>query len=75
MIKDVFLVGIGSGIGGICRYLISLTMGQAGNGLPWGTLLAMLQTNNYMLFTLYTIGSIVLGIDSTKIIHIKQYST
>ena len=111
MIKDVIIVGIGSGIGGICRYLISLTMGHAGNGFPWGTFAAnvtgclligllwgltsrfhnlspafsllfmvgfcggfttfstfskegliMLQTNNYMLFTLYTLGSMVLGI-------------
>lgn len=28
MIKDIVLVGIGSGIGGICRYLISLLIGQ-----------------------------------------------
>lgn len=111
MIKDIILVGIGSGIGGICRYLISLTMGHAGNGFPWGTFtanvagclligllwgltsrfhnlspafsllfmvgfcggfttfstfskegLTMLQTNNYMLFTLYTLGSMLLGI-------------
>ena len=111
MIKDVIIVGIGSGIGGICRYLISLTMGHAGNGFPWGTFaanvtgclligllwgltsrfhnlspafsllfmvgfcggfttfstfskegLTMMQTNNYMLFTLYTLGSMVLGI-------------
>lgn len=111
MIKDIILVGIGSGIGGICRYLISLTMGLAGNGFPWGTFtanvagclligllwgltsrfqnlspafsllfmvgfcggfttfstfskegLTMLQTNNYMLFTLYTLGSMLLGI-------------
>ena len=40
MIKDIILVGIGSGIGGICRYLISLTMGQSGNGFPWGTFTA-----------------------------------
>ena len=111
MIKDIILVGIGSGIGGICRYLISLTMGHAGNGFPWGTFtanvagclligllwgvtsrsqnlspafslllmvgfcggfttfstfskegLAMLQANNYILFTLYALGSVVLGI-------------
>jgi CrcB protein len=37
MIKDIVLVGIGSGIGGICRYLISLCMGHVGKGFPWGT--------------------------------------
>ncbi len=111
MIKDIILVGIGSGIGGICRYLISLTMGQTGNGFPLGTFtanvagclligllwgvtsrfhnlspafsllfmvgfcggfttfstfskegLTMLQTNNYLLFTIYALGSMVLGI-------------
>ena len=111
MIKDFILVGIGSGIGGICRYLMSVIIGHAHNGFPWGTFtaniagclfigilwgvtnrypnmsqaftlmlmvgfcggfttfstfskegLAMLQSNNYMLFTLYTLGSMVLGI-------------
>lgn len=37
MIKDIVLVGIGSGIGGICRYLISLLIGQTYGGFPWGT--------------------------------------
>lgn len=37
MVKDIILVGIGSGIGGICRYLISFFMSQARNGFPWGT--------------------------------------
>lgn len=32
MIKDLLLVGIGSGIGGIFRYLISVLMGYAHNG-------------------------------------------
>ncbi len=111
MIKDIVLVGIGSGIGGICRYLISFFMGQSHSGFPWGTFvvnivgclligvlwgltsrfqhlapafslllmvgfcggfttfstfskegMAMLQTNHYMFFTLYTLGSVVLGI-------------
>lgn len=111
MIKDIILVGIGSGIGGICRYLISLFMNHAQSGFPWGTFtaniagclligllwgvtsrfqnlspafslflmvgfcgsfttfstfskegLAMLQTNSYALFSLYTLGSVVLGI-------------
>ena len=111
MIKDIVLVGIGSGIGGICRYLISLSMGHLHEGFPWGTFtvnivgclligilwgltsrfqhlapafslllmvgfcggfttfstfskegLTMLQTNNYALFALYTLGSVVLGI-------------
>ena len=37
MVKDIIIVGIGSGIGGICRYLISSFMGQTSNGFPWGT--------------------------------------
>ena len=111
MIKDIILVGIGSGIGGICRYLISLAMNHGVDGFPWGTFtvnvagslmigilwgvtsriqsispalllflmvgfcggfttfstfskesLALLQANHYLLFSLYTIGSVVLGI-------------
>ena len=111
MIKDIVLVGIGSGIGGICRYLISLFMGQSHCGFPWGTFvvniigclligilwgltsrfqnlspafsllfmvgfcggfttfstfskegLSLLQADNYLLFTLYTLGSVALGI-------------
>ena len=111
MIKDIIIVGIGSGIGGIFRYLISLFMTQAHNGFPWGTFtvniagclligilwgltsrfqnlspsfslflmvgfcggfttfstfskegLTMLQANNYILFSLYIIGSVVLGV-------------
>jgi CrcB protein len=111
MIKEIILVGIGSGIGGICRYLISLTMSHISNGFPWSIFtanvagclligllwgatsrcqnlspvfslllmvgfcggfttfstfskegLAMLQTNNYMIFTLYALGSMVLGV-------------
>ena len=111
MIKDIILVGIGSGIGGICRYLISHAMNHGFNGFPWGTFtvnvagclligilwgatsrlqnfspsfslflmvgfcggfttfstfskegLTMLQANNYLLFSFYAIGSVVLGI-------------
>ncbi len=111
MIKDIVLVGIGSCLGGICRYLISLFIGHPQSGFPWGTFvvniigclligvlwgvtsrfqnfaqafslllvvgfcggfttfstfskegLAMLQTNSYMLFTSYILGSVVLGI-------------
>ncbi len=111
MIKDIIIVGIGSGIGGICRYLISLFMTQAHNGFPWGTFavnvagclligilwgltsrfqnispsfslflmvgfcggfttfstfskegLTMLQADSYILFSLYAIGSMMLGI-------------
>ena len=111
MVKDIIIVGIGSGIGGICRYLISSFMSQASNGFPWGTFavnvagclligtlwgllsrfqnvspsfslflmvgfcggfttfstfskegLTMLQANNYVLFSLYIIGSVVLGV-------------
>ena len=111
MIKDFILVGIGSGIGGICRYLMSVIMGHAHNGFPWGTFtaniagclfigilwgvtnrypnmsqaftlmlmvgfcggfttfstfskegLAMLQSNNYILFLIYTLGGVALGL-------------
>lgn len=111
MVKDLVLVGIGSGIGGMCRYLISLLMGSTSNGFPWGTFtvniagclligllwgmtsrfsslspalslllmvgfcggfttfstfskegLTMLQANNYILFLLYAIGSVIIGI-------------
>lgn len=50
MIKDIVLVGIGSGIGGICRYLISLFMGHAHIGFPWGT------------FVVNIIGCLLIGI-------------
>ena len=111
MMKDIMWVGLGSGIGGICRYLISLIMGQTHNVFPWGTFivnvvgclligilwgmtsrlqnsyptfslflmvgfcggfttfstfsregLTLLQDNNYVFFSLYVIGSVVLGI-------------
>ena len=111
MVKDIILVGLGSGLGGICRYLISLFMFHARNGFPWATLavnvvgclligilwgvtsrfhnlssaftlflmvgfcggfttfstfskegLTLLQANNYVLFSLYVVGSVVLGI-------------
>ena len=116
MIKDLILVGIGSGIGGMCRYLISLYLGQSHSGFPWGTFvvnimgclfigilwgltsrcqhlapafsllfmvgfcggfttfstfskegLALLQANNYTLFALYTIGSVLLGVMSVAL--------
>ena len=119
MVRDIIIVGIGSGIGGICRYLISLIIGFANNGFPWGTFavniagclligilwgvtsrfqsispaftlffmvgfcggfttfstfskegLALLQTNNYTLFALYTIGSVVLGILAVALGHL-----
>lgn len=111
MIKDIVIVGIGSGIGGICRYLISLFMGHVENAFPWGTFavniagclligilwgvtsrfqnfspsfslflmvgfcggfttfstfskegLTLLQANDFILFSLYVLGSVGLGI-------------
>ena len=50
MIKDIILVGIGSGIGGICRYLISHAMNHGFNGFPWGT------------FTVNVAGCLLIGI-------------
>lgn len=111
MIKDLLLVGLGSGLGGMCRYLVSQLLVTTQNGFPWGTFtvnivgslligllwglssrlpslspvltllfmvgfcggfttfstfsregLTLLQTQNYTLFLLYTLGSVVLGI-------------
>jgi CrcB protein len=50
MIKEIFLVGIGSGIGGVCRYLISLFMSHAQSGFPRGT------------FTANIIGCLLIGL-------------
>lgn len=50
MIKDIVLVGIGSGIGGICRYLISLLMGNSHGDFPWGT------------FAVNIVGCLLIGI-------------
>ncbi len=50
MIKDIVLVGIGSGIGGICRFLISLFMGQSHGGFPLGT------------FVVNIVGCLLIGI-------------
>ena len=50
MIKDIVLVGIGSCLGGICRYLISLFIGHPQSGFPWGT------------FVVNIIGCLLIGI-------------
>ena len=111
MLKALLLVGLGSGLGGMCRYLVSQLLVTTQNGFPWGTFtvnivgslligllwglssrfpslspvltllfmvgfcggfttfstfsregLSLLQTQNYTLFLLYTLGSVVLGI-------------
>lgn len=40
MIKDIFLVGIGSFFGGIARYLIALAMKGISGTFPWATMTA-----------------------------------
>ena len=50
MIKDIVFVGIGSGIGGICRYLISLSMSHSQGSFPWGT------------FAVNIVGCLLIGI-------------
>ena len=111
MIRDLLFVGVGSGLGGMCRYLVSQLLVTTQNGFPWGTFtvnivgslligllwglssrlpslspvltllfmvgfcggfttfstfsregLTLLQMQNYTLFLLYTLGSVVLGI-------------
>ena len=50
MIRDLILVGLGSGIGGMCRYLVSLMMRSTSNGFPWGT------------FTVNVAGCLLIGL-------------
>lgn len=38
ILKNILAVGAGSCLGGIARYLISISMKGAGKGFPWGTL-------------------------------------
>ena len=40
MIRDIFLVGIGSFFGGIARYLIALVMKGMSGTFPWATMTA-----------------------------------
>lgn len=42
MLKDILLVGTGSFVGGILRYLVSLMMKWNGNGFPWTTFMVNL---------------------------------
>ena len=50
MIKDILLVGIGSFVGGMLRYLVSLMMKWGGNGFPWAT------------FTVNILGCLLIGL-------------
>ena len=40
IIKDIILVGTGSFVGGIARYLVSLGMKGMGSAFPWATMTA-----------------------------------
>ena len=37
MLKDILLVGLGSCVGGVLRYLVSLMVRWGGSGFPWAT--------------------------------------
>lgn len=50
MIKDILLVGIGSFVGGVLRYLVSLMLKSASGGFPWGT------------FTINILGCLLIGL-------------
>lgn len=50
MIKEILLVGLGSCVGGVLRYLVSLLMKTAGGGFPWGT------------FTVNILGCLLIGL-------------
>ena len=111
MIRDILLVGAGSCLGGILRYLVSLLVHSAKGGFPWSTFLVniigcliigllwgltnrqtnassllnlflivgfcggfttfstfskenlvLLQSGNYFVFALYSLGSISIGL-------------
>ena len=110
MIKDILLVGAGSFLGGIARYLVSLLMKGVSGAFPWATMtvniagclligvlwavfsrstassqlnllltvgfcggfttfstfskesLGLLQANDFVGFSLYTIGGVALGL-------------
>ena len=110
MIKDIILVGAGSFLGGIARYLVSLLMKGVSGAFPWATMtvniagclligvlwavfsrstassqlnllltvgfcggfttfstfskesLCLLQANDFVGFSLYTIGGVALGL-------------
>ena len=110
MIKDIILVGAGSFLGGIARYLVSLLMKGVSGAFPWATMtvniagclligvlwavfsrstassqlnllltvgfcggfttfstfskesLGLLQANDFVGFSLYTIGGVALGL-------------
>ncbi len=49
MIKDILLVGAGSCLGGIARYIISQIMRTMSSGFPWGT------------FTVNILGCLLIG--------------
>ena len=38
IIKNIFIVGLGSFVGGAARYVVSLTMKSIGKSFPWATL-------------------------------------
>jgi CrcB protein len=42
MIKNILFVGVGSCLGGIARYLVSVAMKDTGSGFPWATLIVNL---------------------------------
>ncbi len=50
MIKELLLVGAGSCLGGVGRYLISLLMRSSSGAFPWGT------------FTVNIVGSLLIGL-------------
>ena len=50
MIKDILLVGIGSFVGGVLRYLVSLMVKWGGSEFPWAT------------FTVNILGCLLIGL-------------
>jgi CrcB protein len=50
MLKDILFIGLGGGIGSICRFVVSLVIGKwIDASFPWGT------------FTINLLGSLLIG--------------
>lgn len=66
MLKNILLVGAGSFFGGALRYIVSLLVKYTGGFPTFSTFskesLQLIQSGNWLYFSLYVAGSILLGL-------------